>query len=354
MASKAKIRAEADRILGMFIGAGAHVVEADILLPAAALLDLYGEDIRARTYVTQDPLRGEQMLRPDFTVPVVQMHMNHGAEPARYAYAGEVFRRQEENFDRPVEYFQVGFELFDRTNPAKADAEVFALVAQAVGAAEPKTGDIGILIAAVQSLQTTEKRKTALMRHIWRPGRFRQLLERFSGQVSWPKARLDLVTATDPFADAGPQIGLRSRAEVSSRVEALKDDHATSPISKEELSMIGALTSVAGTSQSALQSLRKIASEWKNLSGVVDRFEARLEALAAQGVNASDLPFEASYGLTGMEYYDGFVFGFWQGGDVAIASGGRYDALTRQLGQGREIPAVGAVVRPGLLLEARP
>ena len=39
------------------------------------LLDLYGEDIRARAYVTSDALRGEQMLRPDFTVPVVQMHM---------------------------------------------------------------------------------------------------------------------------------------------------------------------------------------------------------------------------------------------------------------------------------------
>ncbi|MDC3265334.1 hypothetical protein OAU61_04555, partial [Planktomarina temperata] len=44
---------------------------ADILQPADVLLDLYGEDIRARAYVTSDPLRGEQMLRPDFTVPVV-------------------------------------------------------------------------------------------------------------------------------------------------------------------------------------------------------------------------------------------------------------------------------------------
>jgi ATP phosphoribosyltransferase regulatory subunit len=55
-----------------------------------------------------------------------------------------------------------------------------------------------------------------------------------------------------------------------------------------------------------------------------------------------------------MEYYDGFVFGFYVNGRVdlpALASGGRYDALTRRLGNGTEIPAVGAVVRPDLMVE---
>ena len=95
MTPKAATRAEAERLHAAFLAAGAVAVEADILLPAGTLLDLYGEDIRARAYVTADPLNGEMMLRPDFTVPVVQAHMAGGAEPARYAYMGEVFRRQE-------------------------------------------------------------------------------------------------------------------------------------------------------------------------------------------------------------------------------------------------------------------
>ena len=95
MSSKAVIRAEAERLFAAFVAAGAVPVDADLLLPAGALLDLYGEDIRARAYVTQDPVLGEMMLRPDFTVPVVQAHMSGGADPARYAYLGEVFRAQE-------------------------------------------------------------------------------------------------------------------------------------------------------------------------------------------------------------------------------------------------------------------
>ena len=103
------------------------------MLSADTLLDLYGEDIRARAYTTDDPDRGEMMLRPDFTVPVVEMHAEHGAEPARYTYLGEVFRKQPVGSGRPSEYLQLGFELFDTGDPARADAEVFRAVFRGAG-----------------------------------------------------------------------------------------------------------------------------------------------------------------------------------------------------------------------------
>ena len=69
-----------------------------------------------------------------------------------------------------------------------------------------------------------------------------------------------------------------------------------------------------------------------------------------------NLDFEASYGRTSMEYYDGFVFGFYAESrpDLPpIATGGRYDALTRQLGQWRRDPGHRrGVLRPGLMLDA--
>src|SRR6056300_1261979 len=128
MPSRLDTLAEAARLHDVFVQAGATDVYADMLQSAETLLDLYGEDIRARAYVTSDALRGEQMLRPDFTVPVVQMHMQHGAEPARYTYSGEVFRRQEDDANRANEYLQVGYEIFERDAPHEADAEVFALI----------------------------------------------------------------------------------------------------------------------------------------------------------------------------------------------------------------------------------
>lgn len=68
------------------------------------------------------------------------------------------------------------------------------------------------------------------------------------------------------------------------------------------------------------------------------------------------LDFEAAYGRTSMEYYDGFVFGFYAEArpDLPpVATGGRYDALTRHLGRGRAVPAVGGVIRPELAVQIR-
>ena len=63
------------------------------------------------------------------------------------------------------------------------------------------------------------------------------------------------------------------------------------------------------------------------------------------------MAFEASYGRTTLEYYNGFVFGFTPENrpDLPqIAQGGRYDALTSALG--RAMPAVGGIIRPEALL----
>lgn len=353
--TKAATRAEALRIQSAFEAAGAVLVEASILQPADTLLDLYGEDMRARAYVTSDPLRGEQMLRPDFTVPVVQMHMEHGAEPARYTYSGEVFRRQETDETRANEYFQVGFEVFARENPAAADAEVFALFQNILAPAglRAATGDIGILTAAVKGLNTTDRRKTALMRHIWRPKRFRALLNRFSGVTPVPATRSALLQADNPFADGVVLVGLRSVAEIEDRISALRADAIAAPISHHEVDLLGALLAVRDTSPRALNTLRDIAVDMPQIEPAVEQLAKRIEALLKLGVNVDALDFEANYGRTSMEYYDGFVFGFYAEGrpDLpAVASGGRYDALTRQLGKGHEIPAVGGVIRPDLLI----
>lgn len=352
------IGAEAQRLTAAFIAAGAVPVEAAILQPASTLLDLYGEDIRSRAYVTSDPLRGEMMLRPDFTLPIVQMHMESRADPARYTYAGPVFRKQEHDERRANEFTQVGFEVFDGQNPAAADADVFAAIAGALDGLPVRaaTGDLGILMAAVHGLCTSGARKAALLRHIWRPRRFRALLDRFGGRIAPPASRIAMLAMDDPFADAGPEVGLRSRADVQMRIDALREDAAIAPISSEELALIDALLAIRETAPNALSALRDIAVDMPAIGGAVAKMVARLDELSKRGVDVANLDFETSFGRTTLEYYDGFVFGFYAADrpDLPpLSTGGRYDALTSVLGQGRAVPAVGGVVRPDLCLSLR-
>ena len=358
MTPKASIRAEAEALFAAFQSAGAIPVDADLLLPAEILLDLYGEDIRARAYTTTDPLRGEMMLRPDFTVPVVQAHMQNGADPAKYCYLGEVFRKQDHLNNRASEYLQVGFEVFDRRAPQTADAEVFALFATLLAPVNLRatTGDIGILMAAVQGLNTTPHRRAALLRHIWRPQRFRALLDRFSGRAAMPAARAHLLAklaAGTPAAlieQAGAFIGLRSAVDIAARAATLIDDANAPPIAAPEAALLYDLLTLQAPAAAALTHLRGITPLLPAIKTAVDRFAARLQALAARGIDVQTLPFEASLGRASMDYYDGFVFSFHGAAELpAVASGGRYDALTAVLGQGRSIPAVGGIIRPHLI-----
>ena len=357
MALEVSERAEAARLQAFFEAAGAQVIETDILQPADTLLDLYGEDIRARAFVTHDPLNGEQMLRPDFTVPVVQMHMSQGAEPARYTYCGPVFRRQEDGAGRAREYIQVGYEIFDGTDAASADAEVFSLFCQVLAplGLRAATGDIGILMAAVQGLRTTDLRKAALLRHIWRPDRFRALLERFGGRADVSPDRAALLADRETLKLAGPMIGLRSADEIAERIAHLRRDASEPPISVGEGALLDRILDLRARCPAALVQLQEMARDMPALRPSVARMEARLNALDGRGIDVAALDFEASYGRTSMEYYDGFVFGFYAANrpDLPpVATGGRYDALTRVLGQGRLIPAVGGVIRPALMAQA--
>ncbi len=352
-----EIAAEAARLRALFEAEGATAVDADILLSAETLLDLYGEDIRARAYLTTDPFGGEMVLRPDFTVPVVEQHMRSHADPARYTYAGKVFRKQEDVPERAHEYAQVGFEVFDGRDPAGADAAVFAAISKALDGLDvtPVTGDIGILMAAVQGLKTSQTRKAALMRHLWRPRKFRSLLDRFGGRTPPSPTRTALLAQEDPLADVGQVVGLRSRAEIATRIAALREDAATPPISGEEMALIDAILGLRETAPNVLSALRDIAVDLPAIGTAVQAMAARLLALDARGIAVDALAFEGSYGRTSLEYYDGFVFGFSaNAADMpSVATGGRYDALTARLGDGRAVPAVGGVIRPDLVLALR-
>ena len=380
---RAAVRAEALRIRAAFEAAGAEPFEADILQPAGPLLDLYGEDIRARAYVTADPLLGERMLRPDFTVAVARAHLSRGTDAARYAYAGEVFRRQETP-GRPTEYLQVGLEILDPADPPARDAEALAAVLAACDGVpvEAVTGDMGLLMAAVRGLEASERRRAMLVRHVWRPARFRALLDR----LGRPSDRA--VPDEGAIAAAGPEIGEREAREVAARLDALRRDAAEPPVPRGQIEALGALLALRGPADAVLGRLRGLGAELPALAPAADAFARRLDALGRRGIDAGALAFEASLGHATMEYYDGFVFqlraparpspaepapapGHAAGRQgplrgpagrgpadappaperPPIASGGRYDALVRALGG--DVPAVGAIVRPAELLAAR-
>lgn len=349
------LRAE---IAASFASVGAARVELDTLQPADVMLDLYGEDIRARAYLVQDPIAGELFLRPDFTVPVARLHMEQGLSPARYFYDGLVWRRQEPDVDRPTEYLQAGIELIGGADQAAEEAEVFSLIREILDglATQVVTGDLGVIFAAIDALHTSEERKNTLRRHVWRPKRFHALLERYAKASLSDGARDALLSATSSerrraIADAGKFVGLRGEDEILARLDTLVAESAEQTLPDDDRAMIEAVLGTRGSSDQALATLREICP--RSMAPALGRMERRLDALAAKGVSVDQLPFDATFGRS-LEYYDGFVFEFRAAdpGLPPLGGGGRYDALTSNLGAGAGSTAVGGVVRPEAMIAA--
>src|ERR1700692_1723296 len=124
--------ARAQALVASYVRAGYAQPEPPVLQRAEPFLDLSGEDIRRRMFLTSDPEGRELCLRPDLTIPVSRDYLASPAarKAAGFCYLGPVFRHAARE---PAEFLQAAIESFGRADIAAADAEMLALGLEATG-----------------------------------------------------------------------------------------------------------------------------------------------------------------------------------------------------------------------------
>ena len=357
---QAKLREKIAALLRVFEGAGALELHLPALLDSNVLIDLYGEDIRNRAYTATDTFGSKKILRPDFTVPIVQLHIATKKKEAKYSYSGSVWRSQPHESKKPSEYHQVGFEYFHEIEAWKADAQVFELFYRSLKGIELHTdlGDMGIIRAIVKCLDISDTKRRLLLRHLWRPARFKQLLSQLStgDSITDPKAMLFRAVANEKAEDYikenGPIMGKRSIDEIIARSKDLMRAESKKPISKSAVLLIEKIQTLQSSLVDAPKNLTEFFHLGSEIVEVCDNLARRIQSMTELGVNVNELNFVANLTRTSLEYYDGFIFiSSVKGASFLppVAQGGRYDALTSILGKGKKIPAVGGIIRPEIL-----
>ena len=124
-------QSQIETVLKLFQDAGHLAVEPPILQPANTFLDLTGEDIRRRLFLTNGPDGSDLCLRPDFTIPVCRQHLERGEADRRadYCYSGPVFRQRAQGSG---EIPQLGAESLGREDRDEADADMLGLAVAAL------------------------------------------------------------------------------------------------------------------------------------------------------------------------------------------------------------------------------
>jgi ATP phosphoribosyltransferase regulatory subunit len=316
--------------------------------------------------VFSDPAGNELCLRPDLTVPACRYHLSHAAaleKEARYCYLGPAFRYAEEQA-RPEEQTQAGLEWFGGADAIAEDARVLKLTLGALEAAgatglKVTMGDLGLFSGLLDGMDMPDRWRRRLKHQFWRPQAFRDLLESFSSATK--SRRTSISELVDAMASDGalqvasraleniPLAGGRSIEEIAERLQDKFDDRSQRSIAPAMKTAIEDYLKTDGIVTALSGQLRAIGGGNSYVASV-DNFERRIQAFEDQGLNPRRFQFSATFGRE-LEYYTGFVFQVEAKG-LVVAGGGRYDALLKDMGAPRHIPAVGSAIFTEALIKA--
>ena len=348
-----------DDLLEEFDRRGAGRVNTPVIQPAEPFLDMAGEDLRRRIFLTESETGVSLCLRPEFTIPVCLRHIETATgTPKRYSYLGEVFRQRREGAH---EFYQAGIEDLGETNIASADAraigDAFGILSRLLpGRRFTLTlGDQAVFEAVVRALGLPLGWQKRLIHAFGDMNHLEALLERLARPQ--PVAGLDPQTAA--LVASGNEADLIDWIDRTMQETGYSTNASRSPMEiarrlREKLTL--AETRLDG---SALLLLREfltlnlpLSEASSALAGFADaagldlgpataQFDARLAALSNAGLDLSAMTYRAAFGRP-LDYYTGLVFEATEEGSAAVlAGGGRFDRLLTLLGAKHHIPAVG-------------
>ncbi|MBB5701137.1 ATP phosphoribosyltransferase regulatory subunit [Ochrobactrum daejeonense] len=339
----------------------AELVDIPLIQPADPFLDMAGEDLRRRIFLTENENGDSLCLRPEFTIPVCRNHIAlNAATPKRYAYLGEVFRQHR---DGAAEFLQAGIEDLGAADEAASDARSVADALSCVRAAAPDAeleivlGDQSVFAGMLKALGLPQGWRKKLLRAFGDARSMDAALGELTAaqrSARLPEVLAVLVAEGDDtglarmleveMLEAGISPGAgRSPAEIARRLIE-KEDLAATRFPASTLDLLKQFLETRVPLDSAAVTLRAFAADHAlDLGAVLQKFEARAEAIAEAGISTRDIVYDASFGRP-LDYYTGLVYEIRQAGvekDAVIAGGGRYDRLLTMLGASETIPGVG-------------
>ena len=357
-------------LIAHLAAAGYPRCEPPLLQPASVFLDLSGEDLRGRLYLTQDASGTELCLRPEFTIPVCRdwLASKRTDQPAGFSYLGPVFRARP---DAPGEFVQAGLESFGRADHAAADAEILSVALESAAAAgcaplAIKLGDADLFAAMIAALDVPAVWQRRILRGHARGLSLAAVLDAVPPADSADHSGVlaALQGADQPGARALVQdllniagiatVGGRTAGEIADRYleQAALRGGGGFPLQKRQL--LERFLAISGDPDQALHQLRALATEaGLDLGRPLDEFDARIGFMFAHGLDVSTVGFATAFARN-LDYYTGFVFEARVGGKPAskpVIGGGRYDRLLASLNGGHAVPAVGAAIWMDRLLE---
>ncbi|WP_068081058.1 ATP phosphoribosyltransferase regulatory subunit [Polycladidibacter stylochi] len=350
----------------LYADAGYEETSPQLLQSADIFLDLAGEDLKKRLFLTSGEDGQELCLRPDFTIPIARHYVQSGitGRIAAYSYAGPVFRQKS---GHTGETMQAGVESIGRKDIEAADADMLSLAltsADVLGASNLRVriGDEGLFTAVMQALEIPKVWQRRLRDVFGERERIDTMITRMAGEKTPQASQTGLLSALegqdskaavaiieDVLSLAGiAAVGGRSAHEIAERFMEQAALSSGDGISKDAANRLSAYLNISGPPPlRAVETLHAFARETGlNLDSSIERLAKRTSLMAERGIDVASLEYSGDFGRR-LDYYTGFVFEMHHQnatGREQVMGGGRYDRLIERLGAPERVPAVGFTI----------
>ena len=343
-----------------FATTSSEAVDIPILQPADPFLDMAGEDLRSRIFLTENENGDSLCLRPEFTIPVCRNHIAlNAATPKRYSYIGEVFRQRREG---GTSFHQAGIEDLGGDNEPASDARSLSDALNAVHQAAPHAslqvllGDQSVFEAVLASLGLPRGWQKKLARAFGSAELLEQALQDLASprlgnviperlrQIVDEQGEDALVTALAQemqVAGISPAAG-RSPSEIARRLME-KQQLAAVQLADRVLTALKTFLSIRVPLEQATAQLTEFAEQnGLDLGAALQSFGKRVEEMRKAGIDLRIITYDAGFGRP-LDYYTGLVYEITsRDADCGvIVGGGRYDRLLTMLGAKERISGVG-------------
>ncbi|MBA68175.1 MAG: ATP phosphoribosyltransferase regulatory subunit [Rhizobiales bacterium] len=349
----------ADELVAAMAARDTERAEIPVIQPAEPFLDMAGEDLRRRIYLTENENGDSLCLRPEFTIPVCLGHIaGQVGTPRRYSYLGQVFRQRRVGGN---EFYQAGIEDLGEADIAKADARAISDAAGLLRELLPSEylsvtiGDQALFEAVVAGLGLPAGWQKRLIHAFGDETAMGRMIESLASAQAATVEESDLgelIVAGDVSAIAAHIGSVMEETGYSTHASRSPEEIAARLVEKTELektrlsdkafAALKTFLALDARLSEAVAELRRFASSADlEIGSALNLFAARVEGIEASGADLPVMRWRAAFGRP-LDYYTGLVFEIASTLEGAVlAGGGRYDRMMTLLGAREEIPAVG-------------
>ena len=359
-----------DSLTSLIGSYGYRFLETPLLEGTELFLRQSGGDLASRMYSFVDAGSNQVSLRPEFTSPIMRHYLERGDElslPARFQYAGPVFRYDVAHPEGSGQFTQVGAELIG-ADGVVADAELLGLAAEIPARAGVEDCRIdladldvfhglldvahlsdrarGFILASVPQLKggaasLPQVRERAHQLHLGGRSPENQELSAAIAGLDDDQARQVIQGFLQWNGTDFRRFGQRDPDQVVERfLRKLKGSDEVGQLERG-LELAASLTCLCGDPVQTIDSARKVIEKAGADFTAINRLQALVEILESFPETRGKVTVD--FGLArGLAYYNGIVFEVWHSDwHGPLGGGGRYDGLARALGSEKNVPALG-------------